>query len=114
LSTWHALAVSKATGSASALRRDGADVVKSCKDPLPPPPPDLKIELPSLYRIHKGDPVHLGVKPQAGVSFVWSDGQRGEMVDMTLSANSTVTVTATRAADGAKASASTYVVLEGP
>lgn len=87
------------------------DVLNTCTLP-PPPPPALKVSLPSIYRIHKGDPLMLGVKPQDGVTYKWSDNQSGSMIWVQPDTEETITVTATRAADGVKGSASVYVMFE--
>jgi len=87
-----------------------ADVISTCT--APPPPPVLKVALPKIYKIHKGDALMLGVKDQAGVSFKWSTGDAGSMIWTTPTSDEEVTVTATRASDGATASASAYVVLQ--
>lgn len=94
------------------------DVYKGCHKPdeppppPPPPPPELKVDLPSVYRIRKGEPLRLGLRSQQGVTFQWSDGQAGELVWVQPGASKPFTVTATRASDGVKASASSYVLVE--
>jgi len=89
--------------------RDGwLDVSNTCKAL----PTGLKVELPNVYRINKGDKVGLGVKEQDGVTFQWSTGEITNVITAKPDTNKSYTVIGTRAADGVRAQATVSVLVQ--
>lgn len=89
--------------------RDGwLDVVNSCKAV----PVALKISLPTVYRVTKGNVVGLGVKEQSGVVFKWSTGESTNVITPKPDKSKSYSVTGTREADGASASATVSVIVQ--
>lgn len=71
--------------------------------PSPGPQTSLRVELPIMVRIQKGDDVVLRVAPQDGVSYTWSTGDTGGEITVRPAAATVYTVTGVRGAEKAQA-----------